>query len=356
MQGYTQQNNYTLLIGTYTAPGKSEGIYVFDFDPQTGEATRKSVAKGVENPSYLNLSADKKFVYSVNETGETSAASAFSYDGLSQQLTFINKLATEGADPCYIISDDKYVITANYSGGSISVFSIAPDGSLGKLVQRIEHEGGSINKERQEGSHVHMVQFTPDGKYLIVNDLGTDKVYLYQYNKVDTNLVLTAYKSVQVTLGAGPRHLTFSADGRFAYLLHELDGGITVFAYNNGSLTRLQEISMNEADFSGENGGADIHLSSDGRFLYASNRGSENEIGIFTVEKDGLLRKKGTVSTLGKGPRNFTIDPSGKYLLVGNKQSDEVVIFERNVETGDLRDTGKRIAVGAPACLLFTGR
>ncbi|WP_256001904.1 lactonase family protein [Pedobacter deserti] len=355
MQGYSQKKGFTLLTGTYTNTGKSEGIYIFEFDPATGDAVQRGVAKGVDNPSYLNLSRDNRFVYAVNETGETSAASAFSYNRSLQQLRFLNKLSTDGADPCYVISDGRHVITANYTGGSISVFDIAADGSLGKLKQRIQHEGSSANQERQESSHVHMVQFTPDGKYVVVNDLGTDKVYLYQYNPVDTGLVLTAHQSLSITPGAGPRHLVFNAAGDYAYLVHELDGGITVLSYANGILKPLQEVNMNGDNFLGENGGADIHLSPDGRFLYASNRGSENKIAIFAVGEDGRLTKRKLVSTMGKGPRNFTLDPTGKYLLVANQQSDMVVVFERDAKSGDLKDTGKRIAVGAPSCLLFTG-
>jgi len=353
MQSCAQSNDYNLIIGTYTNAGKSEGIYTYNFDTKTGESKQLSIAKGVENPSYLTVSPDNKFVYAVNETGKTSAVSAFSFDAVKGDLKFLNKQATNGEDPCYIVADEKNVISANYSGGNASVFGIESNGSLGQLKQIIQHSGKSVNKDRQNSPHVHMVFFTPDHKYLIINDLGTDKVYLYNYNVNGTNDVLTPHDSVTVTPGAGPRHITFSKDGKYAYLIHEMDGGITVFSYSNGTLEKIQETKITEDGFTGENGAADIHISPDGKFLYATNRGSENNITIFAIEKGGLLSKRGQTSTLGKGPRNFTIDPTGKYLLVAHQYTNEVVIFERDAKTGELKDTGKRIEVGAPVCLVF---
>ncbi|AOM77875.1 6-phosphogluconolactonase [Pedobacter steynii] len=353
MQSCAQQKDYNLIIGTYTNTGKSEGIYVYDFNTNTAAFKAKSVTKNVENPSYLALGEGNKTIYAVNETSESSAASAFAFDAASGKLTFLNKQATNGADPCYIVADQKNVITANYSGGSISVFGIEKDGSLSALKQLIKHNGKSIVKGQQAGPHVHMAQFSPDHKYVVVNDLGTDKVYLYKYNADGGNQVLTASDSVAVTPGAGPRHLVFSKDSKYAYLVEEINGGITVFSYSEGTLTEIQQTKLTEDGFTGQNGAADIHLSPDGRFLYASNRGSENKITIFAIEKGGLLSIRGYASTLGKGPRNFVIDPSGKYLLVGHQYTNNVVIFERNQETGALKDTGKRIEVGAPVCLVF---
>jgi 6-phosphogluconolactonase len=348
-----QKSNYNLLVGTYTNGGKSEGIYVYDFNTQTGDFKPRSVAKGVENPSYLTVSSDNRFVYSVNESGAKSAVSAFSFDGLKGELQFLNKVSTQGADPCYIVSDEKHVISANYSGGSASVFGIQKDGSLGPLQQLVQHSGKSINKDRQNSAHVHQTVFSPDRKYVLINDLGTDKVYIYKYNAGSDQKALVALDSIAITSGAGPRHITFSKDGKYAYLIHEMDGGVTAFAYSNGSLKPIQETKITAEGFKGENGAADIHLSLDGKFLYASNRGSENNITIFAVEKGGILNRTGQVSTLGKGPRNFVIDPSGKFLLVANQSTDNIVIFERNPETGDLKDTGKQIAVGSPVCLVF---
>ncbi|ALL08265.1 6-phosphogluconolactonase [Pedobacter sp. PACM 27299] len=353
LQSCAQKKDYNLIVGTYTNTGKSEGIYVYDFDTNTAAVKAKTVTKNVENPSYLALGDGNKAIYAVNETSETSAVSAFGFDAASGKLTFLNKQATNGADPCYVIADKKNVITANYSGGSISVFGIEKDASLSAIKQLVKHTGKSIDKARQGSSHVHMAQFTPDHKYVVVDDLGTDKVYLYAYNPDGGNKVLTVKDSISITPGAGPRHLVFSKDSKYAYLIHEIDGGITVFSYSDGNLTEIQKTKITEDGFKGENGAADIHLSPDGKFLYASNRGSENKITIFAIEKGGLLSVRGYVSTLGKGPRNFAIDPTGKYLLVAHQYTNDVVIFERNLETGALKDTGKRISVGAPVCLVF---
>jgi 6-phosphogluconolactonase len=353
LQSTAQQNELNLIVGTYTNGGKSEGIYLYKFDPKTGDASPKGMVKGVENPSYLALSADNKYVYSVNESGKNSGASAFRYNAAKGELSFLNKQPT-GADPCYILSDGKNVITANYSGGSASVFGIKSDGSLGLLKQLVQHSGSSVNKNRQGSPHVHMAFFTPDHKYVVVNDLGTDKMYIYNYHSNSDDQVLILHDSVAVPPGAGPRHIAFGKDGKYAYLVREMDAGITVFSYADGEFKKIQETKLTEDGFSGENGAADIHVSPDGKFLYASNRGSENKLSIFAIEKGGLLSKRNTLSTLGKGPRNFVIDPSGRYLLVANQQTDNIVIFERNADTGDLKDTGKRIAIGSPVCLVFS--
>ncbi|WP_316793456.1 lactonase family protein [Pedobacter frigoris] len=352
MQSCAQKTDLNLVVGTYTKPGGSEGIYVYNFNTATGDFKQKGLAKGVENPSYLAVSADNKFVYSVNESGKASSVSAFAFGGIKGDLKFLNKQPS-GEDPCYIISDGKHVISANYSGGNISVFGIKPDGSLSALKQTIQHSGKSINKDRQNSPHVHMVQFTPDHKFVVVNDLGTDKVYLYKYNASAAADVLTPQDSVAVEAGSGPRHIVFSNDGRYAYLINEMFASITVFSYNDGSLEQMQETKITADGFNGENGAADIHISPDGKFLYASNRGSENKITIFAIEKGGLLSRRGMVSTGGKGPRNFIIDPTGKYLLVGHQYDNNIVIFERDASSGALKDTGKRINVGSPVCLAF---
>lgn len=351
---FAQQKDYNLLVGTYTNNGKSEGIYVYNFNSGSAESQLRSVTKGVINPSYLALGTNNKFVYAVNEDGKKSAVSAFVFNPVQGKLNFINTQATQGEDPCYLIADDRHVISANYSGGSISVFGITATGGLTPVQQLVKHTGSSIDSKRQSSPHVHMVQFTPDKKQLIVNDLGTDMVYLYDYQANKNSDILKLRDSVPITPGGGPRHLTFSRDGKYAYLLHEMDGGLTVFSLNEGKLEKIQETMVTEPGFKGENGGADIHISPDQRFLYASNRGTENKIIIFAIEKGGLLSKIASVATEGKGPRNFVIDPTGKYVLVGHQYTNNIVIFERNPQTGNLKDTGKRINVGAPVCLVFS--
>lgn len=352
---FSQQINYNLVIGTYTAAGKSEGIYDYNFNTKYATTTLKAITKDVANPSYLAISPDQKFAYSVNETGNSSTISAFKYNSVSGQLTFLNKVASEGADPCYITVDNKNVIVANYSGGSLAVFSRKTDGSLTDAIQIIKHSGKSIDpKGRQESAHVHMVKFTPDHKYLICNDLGEDQIYIYNYNPASKERILTIKNVIKTNAGTGPRHITFTPNGKFAYLAHEFNGSVTAFAYFNGTLKKIQEITTTPKDFSGKIDGADIHVSADGKFLYESNRGDANTISVFSILPTGILKFVERVSTLGKGPRNFSIDPSGKFLLVAHQYTDDVVIFKRNKITGKLIDSGKRINVGAPVCLVFT--
>ncbi|PWS28208.1 6-phosphogluconolactonase [Pedobacter yonginense] len=352
---FSQQSNYNLLIGTYTSGGKSEGIYAYNFNTQTAKTKLKTVTKGVENPSYLAISPDGKFAYAVNETGNASSVSAFKYNPVSGALIFLNKVNSEGNDPCYITVDDKNVIVANYSGGSLAVFNRKADGSITDAVQVIKHSGKSIDpKGRQESAHVHMTKFTPDHQYLISNDLGEDQVYIYKYNPANKTDILSLKNVLKTNAGTGPRHITFSPNGKFAYLAHEFNGSVTAFSYSSGSLKKIQEIGTVAKNFEGKIDGADIHVSADGKFLYESNRGDANTITVFSISPKGLLKLVERVSTLGKGPRNFSIDPSGRFLLVAHQYTDEVVIFNRNKLTGRLTDSGERIKVGAPVCLVFT--
>ncbi|MFI5451994.1 lactonase family protein [Pedobacter sp. UC225_61] len=347
--------NYNLLIGTYTNKGNSEGIYVYNYNSLTAETNLKSIAKNVVNPSYLAISGNKKFIYSVNEDGKNSAVSAFSFNPQSGDLSFLNKKYSEGADPCFIAVDDKNVILANYSGGTISIFGRNADGSLTDAKQIIQHTGKSIDpKKRQESAHVHQVQFTPDHKYLISNDLGEDFIYIYNYNPASSDKILTIKSVIKTNAGTGPRHLTFSPNGKFAYLAHEFNGSITAFRYINGVLKKIQEIATAPKDFTGKIDGADIHVSPDGKFIYETNRGDANTISVFSIFPTGMLKFVERVGTLGKGPRNFSIDPSGNHVLVAHQYTNEVVIFNRNKINGTLKDSGKRISVGVPVCLIFS--
>lgn len=348
-----QAQTYNLLIGTYTNSGKSEGIYVYTFNTLNGQFKPKAVAKGVANPSFLTLSPDRKFVYAVNEAGAASTASAFKFNGESGDLTFLNKQDSKGADPCHITADALNVIVANYSSGSIAVYSRNADGSLSEPKQVIQHTGKSIDATRQTSAHAHMVQFTPDKKFVICTDLGEDLIYIYNYTPASKNNVLTVKTVIKTNPGTGPRHLTFSPNGKFAYLAHEFNGSITAYSYKNGNLQKIQEISSVDKNFKGKIDAADIHVSADGKFLYESNRGDANAINVFSIFPTGRVAFASRTSSLGKGPRNFTIDPSGKYLLVANQNSDEVVIFNRNKTTGALTDSGQRIEVGSPVCLVF---
>ncbi|MCX6308951.1 MAG: lactonase family protein, partial [Bacteroidia bacterium] len=266
-----QAQNYRFLVGTYTNTGKSEGIYSYEFNKKTGVITQKSVATGVSNPSFLCVTPDKKFVYSVNERADGSAANAFAFNPKTGKLTFLNRSQTESKGPCYIAATSKHVFTANYGGGSLSVFGRNEDGSLTDLKQKIQHIGSSINLSRQSEPHVHQVIVTNNNHFVLANDLGTDKVTVYSYNPDAVEEILSAWDTLSVKPGSGPRHTTLSRNGKLAYLVQELDGTVSVLSLKKGKLALMQETSIIK-DTTSKAWAADIHCSSDGKFLYATNR------------------------------------------------------------------------------------
>jgi 6-phosphogluconolactonase len=349
-------NEHYLLVGTYTttSSGKSEGIYIYKFNSKTGEATY--VNKVVtENPSYLAISPDQKFVYAVNEGAQDKGSIAsFSFNRQDGSLKYLNSQPSGGDHPCYVAIDKtgKWVTSGNYSGGSLAVFPARKDGSLGEAVSNIKHEGYSVNADRQTAPHVHSTVFSKDNKYLFVPDLGIDKVMIYSFNSKNGNLSPAKVPFHMTEPGTGPRHFDFSPNGRFAYLMEELSGSVSAYTYKNGEVQLIQNISALPGDYNGPVGSADIHVSPDGKFLYASNRGESNTIAIFKIDQQtGMLAPVGHQSTLGRTPRNFNFDPSGNFLLVGNQNSDEVVIFKVDRQTGLLTDTENRIEVGKPVCI-----
>lgn len=348
---------YHLLIGTYTN-GTSKGIYVYKFDTKTGTVALEQVAAGVKDPSYLTVSADHHFVYAVNESHNPAgdSVSAFKFNDRTGKLTYLNIKPVFGNDPCYVSVDKhrKNLFVANYSSGNLTAYALNPNGSIGDTLQTIHHPGGSVDTSRQKSAHVHAVVLSPDEKYLFADDLGTDKVYLYRYQPNAHPLTPAAQPTVAVKPGAGPRHLIFSADARHAYLVQEIGAVVTVFNYSKGHLTPVQTIEMESATFKGQNGAADIHLSPDGRFLYASNRGEANDLVVFKVDKlTGKLHFVERQSVIGKMPRNFAIDPSGKFLLVANQSSDDIYTFRINKTTGKLTRTGTKLEISHPVCLKF---
>lgn len=344
-----------LLIGTYTS-GKSEGIYVYTFNSNTGNFEYKSRIKS-PNPSFLAISPGEKYVYAVYEEGKDQgggSVAAYRFNKASGELSFINQEPTGGDHPCYVAVDKtgKWVTAANYTGGSISVLPVKAGGGLDAVSQLVQHTGSSVVKERQEKAHVHCTFFSADNKFLFTPDLGMDKLMIYSFNDKTGKLIPGAQPYVKTAAGSGPRHITFSPNNQYAYLMQELTGNITAFKYNRGKLTAIQSINAAAKDFKGFMGSADIHISGDGKFLYCSNRGDANTITIFKINAaTGKLAVAGYQSTLGLAPRNFSLDPSGNFLLVANQNSDNIVIFKRDKTTGLLTDTGKKIEVGNPVCL-----
>ncbi len=357
----TQSNDlHYLITGTYTG-GKSEGIYVFEFNSRDGSCKPVSHVK-VSNPSFVAVSPDEKCVFAVNENsdhGMGGEVSSFTFDKKTGALTPVNKQPSGGDSPCYIQVDKtgKWVAVGNYSSGTFSVLPVNASGGLGKAAATIQHKGTGVNKQRQEKSHVHSTVFSRDGKWLFVSDLGIDKIMIYAFDPATGKLKPALQPFAKIKDGGGPRHFTFHPNNKYAYLIEEMGGAVDVFEYGNGKLKAIQQIASVQANDTGFIGSADIHISADGKFLYASNRGGFNTIAIYRIDpQNGMLTLICHQSSLGEIPRNFTIDPSGNYLLAANQESNNVVIFKRDTKTGLLTDTGRRIEVGKPVCLQWIGR
>ncbi len=352
LNSFAQDAN--LLVGTYTQKG-SKGIYVYHFDTTTGKAIELSHTNNISNPSFLSISKDHQTVYAVNEDVE-GGVSSFSFKNNSLKL--LQQIPTKGAHPCYITisPDQKNVFVANYTGGNIAQFYRFADGRLSTVRQLIQHEGSGLNKERQDKAHVHGAFFNPEGNYLFTPDLGMDQITAYPY-KASANPVLQVDNAIVLSSnpGAGPRHISFSKNGKLLYAIEELTGTVTVFKFEKGKVNKLQTIATHPDDFEGQPGSADIHLSPDGKYLYVSNRGSENNIAKLEVLENGLLNTKNIhyFSTKGSKPRNFTISNDGKWLMVANQDTDNIVVFKIDPTTGDLKDTGNQIKVSMPVCLVL---
>ena len=352
------QSNTRLLVGTYTS-GKSEGIYVFDFDPKTGDHKLLSTVKA-SNPSYLAVAPNQKMVYAVTEDAEVTKSgtgggvSAFSFDQSTGKLTPVNEQFSGGKHPCYVAVDKsgKWVFAGNYSSGNVGLFKVKSDGSLDTVKQVVQHSGSGPNKDRQEAPHVHSTVLSPDNKYLMVPDLGIDKVMIYRFDQSKGLLTPSTQQFAASAPGSGPRHFDFHPNAKYAYLMEEMTGTVVVYKYQNGSLQKIQRLNALPKDFSGEIGSADIHVSPDGKFLYCSNRGSSNSISVFKINPGtGMITLVGHQSTLGKTPRNFNFDPSGNFLLVANQNSDDIIVFNIDKKTGMLQDSGKKISVPNPVCI-----
>ena len=352
--GMNTSKIYNLLIGTYTVAGKSQGIYVYSFNTETGEFSYKAEVGNINNPSFLAITEDHKNIYSVGE-GAEGTISAFSFDAKTGKLVLLNSVGSGGSGPCFVSIDskNKFVFVGNYSGGSVSAIPINPDRSLNQNIQTFQHEGsGALSN--QEKAHVHAAVLSKDDRYLFVPDLGTDKVNIYSVDISKPKPLSVAEPAfVSVAAGGGPRHFTFHPTEKYAYLIQEMSGIVTVYDYADGKLKEKQTVSMPPVGFTGKIDAADIHVSPDGKFLYGSMRGDVNELGIYAIDQAGNLTFAGRQSTLGKTPRNFSIDPTGNFLLVANQNSDEIIFFKRDKKSGLLTATGKKISVGKPVCLKF---
>ncbi len=365
-------HKYLVFVGTYTTKTESKGIYSFDFDADTGKLTPKGVAAETPDPSWVAVHPSGKYLYAANEAGKSSAVSAFAIDAKSGKLTLLNQLPALAEDPCYISFDKtaKYVLVANYTSGNIVVFPILPDGKIGEHTAIVQDAGAAgQNKERQGGPHAHWIEPSAGNDFIYVSDLGLDLVLVYPFDPskgVPVIIRLSEWqrwsrsknhpdRRIRLSPGTGPRHVTFSTDEKFMYVLGELHSTLTVFVHDvkQETFRKIQEISALPKGFTGRNDAAEIALHPNGKFLYTSNRG-EDTIAVFSADPaKGTLTFVARVSTGGKEPRHFAIDPSGKYLLAENQFSNNIVIFKIDAATGGLTPTGQVVEVPSPVDLTF---
>jgi 6-phosphogluconolactonase len=341
-----QAEQFLMFVGTYTkADGKSKGIYAYRFDSATGKAEPLGLAAETPSPSWLTLSPDKRFLFAANEEG-AGALSSFALDGSTGKLKFLNKVSSMGQDPCHIETDraGKLLFAANYTGGTIARFPIHADGSLGEATLVDKLKGSSIDPKRQTSPHPHSVNVTKDGK-ILVPDLGQDKILIYK-----ADMTPSEPASASIRAGMGPRHIAFHPKGNVIYVMSEMGSAITALSHDN--LTELQVVSTLPKDFHGESSGAEIQIHPSGKFVFASNRFSDT-IAVLSADNKGLLKLIENVPTQGKTPRGFVLDPTGHWLILGNQDSDTMVIFKVNQSSGKLSPAGAPIVVGAPVSFTF---
>ncbi|HDR4604479.1 lactonase family protein [Bacillus anthracis] len=339
-------------VGTYTKEN-SEGIYKFTLDTEAKKISNVTLAAKLDNPTYVTINRKNEYLYSVVKEGESGGVAAYSINSKTGELTEENRQVVEGASPCHVSVDsgNHTVVTANYHKGTIESFEVNEDGTINPATSIMAHEGSGPNKERQEKPHAHYAGHTPDEKYVVGVDLGIDKIITYEIK--DSRL--TEVNRLSVNPGSGPRHITFHPNGKYAYVMTELSSEVIVLTYNpaEGSFTELQYISTVPEEFDENNQGSAIHISSDGRFVYAGNRG-HNSITVFSVdENSGQLTFVAHTSTEGNWPRDFVLDPTEKFLVATNEKSHNLVLFSRSESTGKLTLLQSDVAVPEPVCVKF---
>ncbi|WP_099157731.1 lactonase family protein [Virgibacillus ndiopensis] len=346
-------NAFIGYIGTYTK-GDSTGIYTFTLDTEVPQILNVKNAAHLDNPTYLAISQDNSYLYSVRKEGELGGIAAYSINSETGELKHLNSQLVEGTSPCHISVDSEngHIVTANYHKSTVELYKINKENRLvAPASSIIEHTGSGPHKERQEKPHPHYSRFTPDEKFVSVIDLGIDKLITYEVN----NGILKEVSSLSVNPGSGPRHLAFHPNGKYAYLMTELSSEVITLSYNsnNGSFIDIQSISTIPEDFTENNQGSAIHVSSDGCFVYVSNRG-HNSIAAFGVEQEsGVLTFIEHTPTEGNWPRDFTLDPTGRFLIVSNQESSNLVLFSRDDSTGKLTLVQSDISVPYPVCVKF---
>lgn len=365
-------DDYQLLVGSYTA-GQSQGIYRLKFDSATGQIDASPLqVVNSENPSWLTLSRDQRRLYVVNENGPGQAdpvgrVSSYAIDPKTHELSLINQVQSLGNEPTHssLSGEASHLFVSNYSvaedpGGTLAVLPVGADGKLQPVVQMSSHPSSRVNPERQMSAHVHSTVSAPDGRYVFSNDLGADRIFVYRFDpKANPDLPLTAAKpaAVQLPPGSGPRHLLFSADGKHAWLTMEMSAQVAVFDYRDGQLEQTQMVDLAAGQPVSDKAAAALHASADDKFLYVSNRGTANQVLVFAIDPaTGHLKELQRRSVEGDHPREFSLDPSGKFLLIANQKSNQIVVVERDAKTGLLGKTVQKLPMDAPSDLKFLVR
>ena len=355
--------DYFVYFGTYTG-AKSKGIYASRMSDD-GKLSVPELVAEMTSPSYLVVHPNNKYLYAVGEVAKfkeekAGAVSAYAINAKTGKLTLLNQQSSGGTGPCHIDVDRKgrSVVVANYGGGSVKALPINKDGSLGESGTFIQHQGSSVNKSRQGAPHGHCIVVDPSQKFAVAADLGLDQVLVYKLDAAKGGLTPNDIPFAQVAQGAGPRHLAFHPDGKFAYVINEMNCTVTAFSWDNkaGMLREIQTISTLPGELQKGYSTAEIYVHPSGKFVYGSNRGHDSIVVYACDEKTGKLTLVEHQPTQGKTPRHFGIDPKGKFLLAENQGSDSVIVFRIDQKTGKLTATGDKIEVGSPVCAVFVER
>lgn len=346
-----------VFFGSYNWDKGSEAVYVYELDNKTGKLTKVASSSDVINPGYITVSSDGKYIYASSDakTPNYGTVSSFAFDAEKKSLTFLNQQKTGGENPVYVNVDKsgKWLINATYNQATISVFPLLENGKIDSIAQHFKFtEGSGVNPTRQEKSHTHSAVFAPDYTTVLFADLGADKILQYPFDaSQNPPLIYNQSTFINTKPGSGPRHITFSKNGKLAYSVEELAGMISVYDFSNNTLKEIQRIATHPDKITEGFESSDVHISPDGKFLYATNRGKENNIAIFKVLNDGKLESIGYQKTGGKHPRTFAIDETGKFIIVTNVNSQDVTVFRRNLETGMLKKVGKPVKINPPTCV-----
>ena len=357
-------DEFSIYVGTYTSKKKG-GIYHYIFNSKNGSLELKSVTSDIVNPSFLTVDSKGRYLYSVSEThlynGKPGGSiNAYRINEKDGSLSYLNTRYSGGEGPCFITMDhsNKYCLVANYTSGSVSVLPVKEDGSLSPVSDMVQQHGSSVNPKRQEGPHAHSIVPSPDNRFCMSADLGTDKVMIYKFDNHHGKLIPASQPFVKVKPGLGPRHIVFHPNGNLMYLICEMGSVVVVFDYDpvNGHLSEKQMISTLPKDFTGTTKAAEIQMDTAGRYLYASNRG-ENSIAVYSIHPEtGILTKVQNQREGINWPRYFALDLTGRFLLSANETSNDITVYSVDAKSGKLKSTGKFISAFKPVCIQFTAR